>query len=171
MNLFRRILVPHDFSEHATHALELAAELAAEHGGRLFVLHVVTPFHPITGLPEENVGWVPEADMMAGEQRRLEALIARTVPRRSAPRVRCKVVIGDPFRRITDAARDVDSIVMATAGRTGLAHMVIGSVAEKVVRHSPVPVLTVRSEGARAKARTQRRGGGRRRTRRAARRP
>ena len=44
-----------------------------------------------------------------------------------------------------ELARDVDSIVMATAGRTGLAHMVIGSVAEKVVRHAPVPVLTVRA--------------------------
>ena len=170
MNLFRRILVPHDFSEHATRALELAAELAGKHGGRLLVLHVVTPFHPVTGLPEEGIAWIPETDVMAAEQRRLEALVARTVPRRSALRVQCKVVIGDPFRRITDAARDADSIVMATAGRTGLAHLVIGSVAEKVVRHAPVPVLTVRSKGTRAKARTRRLGGGRRRAPRAARR-
>ena len=124
---------------------------------------MVTPFHPVTGLPEEGIAWLPETDVMTAEQRRLEALVARTVPRRSARRVQCKVVIGDPFRRITHAARDVDSIVMATAGRTGLAHLVIGSVAEKVVRHAPVPVLTLRAEGAGAKARTRRRGGGRRR--------
>jgi nucleotide-binding universal stress UspA family protein len=52
--------------------------------------------------------------------------------------------MGNPLQCILAAARDVDSIVMATVGRTGLAHFLIGSVAEKVVRHSPVPVLTIR---------------------------
>jgi universal stress protein A len=170
MNLFRRILIPHDFSEHATRALTLAAELAREHRGRLLVLHVITPFHPVTGFPEQGMGWIPETDLMDGERRRLEALVARTVRGRNAPRVECKVVIGDPYHRITAAARNVDSIVMATAGRTGLSHLLIGSVAEKVVRHAPVPVLTLRPEGARAKARTQRRRGGRRRVPGAARR-
>ena len=52
--------------------------------------------------------------------------------------------IGDASPRIIDAARRADSIVMATSGRTGLAHFLIGSVAEKVVRHAAVPVLTMR---------------------------
>ena len=144
MNLFRRILVPCDFSEHAVHALEVAAGLAKEHGGRLLVLHAITPFHPVTALAEAGTPWVPDTDVVASERRRLQALVARTVRGKNAPPVECRVEIGDAFHRIADAARKVDSIVMATVGRTGLAHMVIGSVAEKVVRHAPVPVLTVR---------------------------
>src|SRR5262249_35774151 len=64
MKLFRRILVPHDFSEHATRALRLAAELAHAHGGRLVVLHVITPYHPATALAEERVAWYPEPDLI-----------------------------------------------------------------------------------------------------------
>lgn len=158
MKLFRRILVPHDFSEHATRALEVAAQLARDHGGSLLVLHVIMPFTPITGLPGEAIAWVPEPDL-AADQRRLETLVARTVRGRKAPRTACKVVIGDVFKRIIDAARGSDSIVMSTAGRTGLSHLVIGSIAEKVVRHSPVPVLTFRPPTGRARGRTRRRTG------------
>jgi len=170
MKLFRRILVPYDFSEHATRALRLAAELAHAHGGRLLVLHVITPYHPATALPDEGVVWYPEPDMVTNERRRLEQLVARTLRGRSAPRNACKVVIGDAFHRIMDAARGVDAIVMATAGRTGLSHLLIGSVAEKVVRHSPVPVLTLRPAAVRARTRRRRLGRGRGTTRRAARR-
>jgi nucleotide-binding universal stress UspA family protein len=165
MKLFRRILVPHDFSTHATRALEVATSLARQHGGRLFVLHAITPFHPISALPEEAVSVAYDATLVGGELQRLKELVARTVRGRNAPRVECKVVIGDAFRRIMAAARDVDSVVMATAGHTGLAHLLIGSVAEKVVRHAPVPVLTVRAKVARRKAGPGRRarGGGKRR--------
>jgi len=143
MALFRRILVPHDFSAHATRALKIAADLARAHAGRLLVLHVITPFHPVTAFPEEGVALVSEADLMTGERSRLEALVARTLGRRRTPPVRCMVTIGDPYHRIADAARGVDVVVMSTAGRTGLAHILIVSVAEKVVRHAPVPVLTI----------------------------
>jgi nucleotide-binding universal stress UspA family protein len=104
-------------------------------------------------------------DLVAHERRRLAALVARTVTGRGAPRVDCQVVIGDPFQRIVDAARRADLIVMATAGRTGLSHLLIGSVAEKVVRHSSVPVLTLRPASTRARAK-RRAAGGRRRPRR-----
>jgi nucleotide-binding universal stress UspA family protein len=153
MKLFRRILVPHDFSEHSTRALRVAAELAREHGGRLLVLHVIVPFYPASGLPEQPLAWVPDAQIVGGERRHLQALVARTVKGRKAPRVDCRVEIGDPFRQITDAARGVDSIVIATAGRTGFSHLLIGSVAEKVVRYSPVPVVTIRPAATRARRR------------------
>jgi nucleotide-binding universal stress UspA family protein len=55
------------------------------------------------------------------------------------------VVLGEPVQVILDRARGADSIVMATMGRTGLGRLLIGSVAERVVRHSPVPVLSLRS--------------------------
>ncbi|HJQ85082.1 MAG TPA: universal stress protein, partial [Candidatus Binatia bacterium] len=107
---FRRILVPHDFSTPATRALRVAAELAREHRGRLLVLHVVAPFHPATGHPEERVAVTPELDVMKAERRRLEALVARTLGRRRTP-VTCRVELGDPYHRIADAARGVDAIV------------------------------------------------------------
>ncbi len=149
-HLFRRILVPYDFSRHASRALAVAADLAAEHRGRLTVLHVVTPFYP----PEGAVVWVPDVDLVGAARRDLEVAVARTVGRR-AVRAECRVVIGVPFQRIIEAARGADAIVMATMGRSGLTHLLIGSVAEKVVRHSPIPVLTVRQAGARASARAR----------------
>jgi len=57
MNIFRRILVPHDFSDAAAHAFRVAIALAREHRGRLTVLHVVTPYQPVTQLPEVS-GWI-----------------------------------------------------------------------------------------------------------------
>jgi nucleotide-binding universal stress UspA family protein len=157
MTLFRRLLVPHDFSAPANRALALATELAREHGGQLLVLHVIMPFQPITGFPVISMPLLP-ADLVGGQLRRLQALVARLVRGRDAPRIECKVVVGDPFQQIAAAARGVDAIVMSTAGRSGLAHVLIGSVAEKVVRHAPCPVLTLRPT-----ARPHRRAGGRRR--------
>jgi nucleotide-binding universal stress UspA family protein len=141
MKLFRRILVPHDFSEHADRALAVAAQLAREHRGRLLVLHVLTPYQPV-GFSGEPVIFPSNLTERLLEQ--LKARVARAVRGRGAPRVECRVVLGDPFHRIVAAARAADSIVMATAGRTGLSHALIGSVAEKVVRHATVPVLAIR---------------------------
>jgi universal stress protein A len=156
--LFRRILVPHDFSEHATRALRVAVDLARSHRGRLVVLHAITPFNPISGFPAaEEMAWIPPVDLIAHERKRLEALVARTVSGRGAPRAAVQVVIGDPFQRIVAAARTADVIVMATAGRTGLSHLLIGSVAEKVVRHAPVPVLTLRPSTSRARRKRRKR--------------
>ena len=158
MNIFRRILVPHDFSEAASHAFRVAIQLAKKHRGRLTVLHVVTPYQPVTYLPDVT-GWISDADIVKGTRRSLDDLVRRELRGRAAPRARFDVQLGDPATRIVAAAGDADCIVMGTEGRTGLAHMMIGSVAEKVVRHSPVPVLTIRPA---PKARRRRRG--RRRT-------
>ena len=160
--LFRRILVPHDFSEPATRALAVAAALAAEHRGRLTVLHVVTPFQPVTGFPAaEAAAWIPPADLIAQERRSLEKLVARVVSGRGAPKAECRVVVGDPLQRILDASRRHDLIVMATSGRTGLSHLLIGSVAEKVVRHATGPVLTIRAGARRGRGRRRARAKGR----------
>jgi universal stress protein A len=156
MGLFRRILVPHDFSAPADRALAFAADLARAHRGRLHVMHVITPFQPVTGLPE-TAGFVPEAELLDGARQALADTVKRVVRGRNAPRVTLEVVLGDPYRRIVDAARQADVIVMATAGRTGLSHLLVGSVAEKVVRHASVPVLTVRPGPARRAVRRRRR--------------
>lgn len=151
--LFKRILVPHDFSEPASHALRVAADLAAHNGGQLLVLHVLAPFYTGVGFPSrEEIAWVPPPELLASLRKRLEELVAKQLGRRGAPAVRCRVVMGDPLQSIVEACRRADSIVMATTGRTGLAHLLVGSVAEKVVRHAPVPVLTVRAPRRRARA-------------------
>ena len=148
MTAFRNILVPHDFSDPAREALEFAAKLASP-GGRLLVLHVVVPFVPATDLPVGAGGYVAPERFVAGAKQQLDRAVAKTVRGKRTTKVVTRVVIGDPYRRIMAAARGMDAIVMSTTGRTGLPHLVIGSVAEKVVRHSPIPVLTLRARAAR----------------------
>jgi nucleotide-binding universal stress UspA family protein len=147
---FRRILVPHDFSASADAALELAVDLAASQGGRIEVLHVLEPFHP----PPEVVSWLRDTQQIEPQLKHLEEVVAARVGRRRVP-FRCRVVVGYPIDAILEAARDADLIVMATQGRTGLPHLLIGSVAERIVRHATKPVLTVRA--GRGGARTARR--------------
>jgi universal stress protein A len=143
MIVFRRILVAHDFSTHAADALRTAVGLLAPNG-RVVVLHVVVPVLPVTDIATAGiVSYVSPEEQVANGERELARVIAK-VPPRLRRRVEGRVEVGDPHQRIVAAARGMDLVVMSTAGRTGLAHLLIGSVAEKVVRHSPVPVLTVR---------------------------
>lgn len=144
--LFRTILVPHDGSEHADPALRMAADLAIAGGGRLLVLRAIAPFLPFADLgAPDGTAWIPPEDILATELDALEKRVARSLGRRSAPPAECRVVVGDAYGSIMDAAEEADLIVMGTHGRTGIDHLVIGSVAEKVVRHAAVPVLTIRS--------------------------
>ena len=106
---FRRILVPHDFSESADTALELAADLAASQGGRLAVLHVAEPFHP----PPEVIAWLRQVQEIGPQLKRLEEMVAARIGRRRVP-VECRVVVGHPIDTILEAAKDVDLIVMKT---------------------------------------------------------
>src|SRR5690349_12527354 len=161
--LFRKVLVPHDFSPHATQALRAAIDLAAEARGRLVVVHPIPPTSLVVGMPPgAAAGWLPPpmptAEVVDEQRRRLEAAVRRAIGRRRV-RAECRVIVADPFQAILDAARGATVIVMGTLGRTGLPHLVLGSVAEKVVRHAAVPVLTIR-------ARVRAGGGGRRRARR-----
>lgn len=153
MKGFRRILVPHDFSDQATDALRTAARLAAP-GGRIVVLHVVTPFVPLTDVPPAGIAtYIAPDELLAGAKRQLARVLAKARTGLRGVRADAKVVIGDPHQRIVEAATRVELIVMSTTGRTGLAHLLIGSVTEKVVRHSPVPVLTLRARVRRRRAR------------------
>jgi nucleotide-binding universal stress UspA family protein len=150
--LFQKILVPHDFSPTATHALKVAAELAARHGGRVTALHVLTPFYSVPGYPtQEEIAWTPPAEMLNERRRHLEAVVRKALGAR-ARTVTCRAVMGEAVQSILDAAKRADVIVMTTLGRTGIAHLLIGSVTEKVVRHSPIPVLTLRATPPRKRA-------------------
>jgi nucleotide-binding universal stress UspA family protein len=157
---FRRILVPYDFSTPARRALETAVDLAAARRGRLVVLLVITPVYA----GEVGYTWFPEGRLLDDTRRQLAEIVTRVTKRRGVP-ADCRVEIGTPVERIMDAARRADVIVMSTMGRTGLSRMLLGSVAERVVRHSPVPVLTIRGKaGARARGRAPARRRSRRKT-------
>jgi nucleotide-binding universal stress UspA family protein len=138
--LFRKILVPYDFSPSAAAALEVAVDLAAKHAGTLMVMHALPPIYPIHGR-----ALVPPATEIAAVTQKLATDVARAVRGRRLRRVRSWVMIGPPAGCILDAAGKADTIVMGTLGRSGLPHLLIGSVAERIVRHATIPVLTVRA--------------------------
>lgn len=135
----RRILVPVDFSEPSLHALRKARDLAAQHHASLTLLHVVEPFHADMLMDTGNLQRARRQQALA----ELRALVAREFP---AGRVKAELRPGHPVEAITRVAREsaADLIVLSTRGRTSLPRALIGSVAERVVRHAPCPVLTVR---------------------------
>jgi len=146
--LFARILVPHDFSDHATRALQIAADLAGPRGS-ITVLHAMAPVYSSMGGPAADLAWTPTPEMVSDVGRELAGLVRRALGPSAAARVRTRVVMADPLTAILAAARGADAIVMTTVGRTGLTHLLMGSVAEKVVRHATVPVLTIHPNTAR----------------------
>jgi universal stress protein A len=147
----RKILVPLDFSPPSDYALSYAKALATDFGASLHLLHVIEdrlmagpwPVEVYLGeLPRLREGLVKDA-----ESRMLECLNSI---RESGIVATGEVLIGSPFQTIVDLAvtSGADFIVMGTHGRTGITHLLIGSVAERVIRHAPCPVLVVRERQA-----------------------
>jgi universal stress protein A len=141
----RRILVPLDFSSTATKALQYALPFATAFNAELVLLHVTQT----VSMPVE-FGYVPPESAI-GEQQLLEStrkalndLCAREIGTRAHYQVQVRE--GVPWLEVAEAARELDAdlIIVATHGWTGLKHVVLGSVAERVVRHAPCPVLVVR---------------------------
>jgi universal stress protein A len=148
MQNVKRILVPVDFSDASRQALVYAGELAACFGAELELLHVwdVPPYIP----PEAMVG-VPGTDarslgQLAREHARDEMARLLADYQGKLPIAETLLESGDPARVIVEVAerRESDLIVIGTHGRTGFSHLLLGSVAEKVVRRATRPVLTVR---------------------------
>jgi nucleotide-binding universal stress UspA family protein len=140
---FRHVLVPHDFSADADRALAVALDVARRHRARVTVLHVTSPIALRSGFPPTIAFAPPSAAALERVRRRLDRTVARA-RRGRAPAVATRVAVGDPHDEILRALRGVDLVVMGTQGLTGLPHLLVGSVAEKVMRHARVPVLTVR---------------------------
>lgn len=144
MKPVQRILVPTDFSDCAGVAAQWAAPLARLLGAAVEVVTVVdtTHFAEIYGDEAYRTERITQIHGEAMQQ--LEGFARRHFP--GLQSVSCDVRDGNTFLEILQAAREkgCDLIVMGTHGRTGLAHLLIGSVAEKVVRKSPIPVVTVR---------------------------
>jgi nucleotide-binding universal stress UspA family protein len=142
---FRHILAPTDFSEYSKKAVVSALELARKFGAKLTILHVVElPPYPVEGYvpPAVNATFLDDLERQATQD------LAQLVPEAESSNVEVVrlVAVGSPYRKIIDTAEaeQVDLIVMATAGRTGFSHLVMGSIAERVVRTATCPVLTIR---------------------------
>jgi nucleotide-binding universal stress UspA family protein len=146
MTPIRTVLHPTDFSEHAAAAWRLAGSLARDHGARLLALHVATPPPLVTYGELENALQGP-----SGYRRELETCLRSACPADAAARVDYHLEQGDPAGAIVRAAKEYgcDLIVMGTHGRTGLGRLLLGSVAEQVVRKAPCPVLTLSRPAAR----------------------
>ena len=144
---FMKILAPTDFSEPSALALETALEVAAP-GASILLCHVVDDL-PLT------YGYVgiatPTPELRSRMTREAEKELEGFGPKdvRADVTVVRRVIHGTPFLEIVRLAREeeIDLIVMGTHGRTGLQQILIGSVAEKVVRKAPCPVLVVRAKG------------------------
>ncbi len=143
--MFTRILVPTDFSAPSDVALEYARSMARVFGASLHVLHVIEDA-TLEGLgPEMFVPPTPDTRTVQ-MQEALERLSHRVTPDdRVALRAKSEVIFGKSSQSIVDYASDngFDLIVMGTHGRTGIAHLLIGSVAELVVRTATCPVMTI----------------------------
>ena len=163
---FTHVLVPTDFSDPAHHALRYAIEEATLHHARVTLLHVLAPrseteVYYVTGAPV--TGADAGLDLVAGGRLGPSATSQPTVVRHDHNEEALtqlhdlipdafrdswaiEIAAGHPAETIVRVAQDksADLIVMGTHGRTGLQHVLLGSVAEKVVRLAPCPVLTVR---------------------------
>ena len=146
-NTITNILVPVDFSPHAEHAFTYATTLAERFGAKLALLYVVDDSFVTGGWSSEiYVSNVPELmeNLIADADRRLATLKASAAA--LGLTAETAVIRGRPAHAIVEHAKNggFDLIVMGTHGRTGVSHVVMGSVAERVLRKAPCPVLTVR---------------------------
>jgi nucleotide-binding universal stress UspA family protein len=136
----RKILFPTDFSTVGQTALEMATSLARDRGAKLLIAHVEEP--PMAYGGGELYYGIQEPD-----REELRRMLAEVVPTDPAVGYEHKLLVGSPAGAIVHLAEKegVDLIVMPTHGRTGLSRLLMGSVAEEVVRKATCPVLTVKS--------------------------
>jgi nucleotide-binding universal stress UspA family protein len=133
------VMCPVDFSSCSSAAVAYASSLASEHQAELHLVHVYEePFAYVEG---GIVGTVPPADLEPDKKR-----FGEIVPTRADVRFRREFIIGNPADRLIEYARNhaVDLIVIGTHGRTGISRLLMGSVAEAVLRRAPCPVLTLK---------------------------
>jgi nucleotide-binding universal stress UspA family protein len=142
----RQILAPTDFSASSKQAVACAYEWARTFGAKLMLLHVLG----IEKLPS-YMGFLPQggaAAILEDLECQARLALTRLLPQAEDVKVEviAQVVTGTPYFKIIEIAQQekADLIVIATHGRTGLSHFVMGSVAERIVRLAPCPVLTIR---------------------------
>ena len=154
VDVFQRILCATDFSETAEAAWEMACDLARVHRAELALVHVFTdlPSYAYAEVPGPAVHRVWE-EQRQWVQRALEDRVAAAAARGLTVHALLKTGTAATVIADTAAEQAVDLVVVGTHGRTGLNRLIIGSVAERVVRIAPCPVLTVKPSAARERVR------------------
>lgn len=140
----KNILCPIDYSVYSEMALKYAIEFAEKYQAKLYLMHVLDiRVYDINDPDLYNVNIVDTETIDKLKERLLRCVNEDTKGRISVEAI---IIQGVPFAEIIKASRDykIDLIVLGTHGRTGLSHAIMGSVAEKVVRKAPCPVLTIR---------------------------
>jgi nucleotide-binding universal stress UspA family protein len=142
-----KILVPTDFSDHSDQALRWGASLAEKYGALMVLLHVIPP-----AMEEVSTHGSASEEIIMELEAKVEARlyeIALTDLDDTRP-VDVKIAVGKPAEEILRVAGEeaIDLIVMGTHGHTGIAHVLLGSTAETVLRTAPCPVFTVRANAA-----------------------
>lgn len=141
-----KILFPTDFSDFSNHALQYAVSFAREYKAKIILLHVVENFYAYPGFAETAFPMVEiYSDMEKYAENEMESMMKKNFPGELS--VETIIKRGTPFLEIITTAKEkeVNLIIIATHGRTGLEHAFFGSTAEKVVRKAPCPVLTVKN--------------------------
>lgn len=145
----KKILYPTDFSQYSLAALPYAIGLTQQNDAKLYCLHVVEMPHEEYLTSEYmvplSIPHVPEDKVLRTARARLERFVIENISEIDK-KVTARVLVGTPFVEIIRYAREqsIDLIILGTHGRNALASMLLGSVAEKVVRKASCPVLTVR---------------------------
>ncbi len=151
MKPFEKILVPVDFAPHSAEALRLACDIAQRYSASICLVHVHEPVD--YALPEGYVLYTPDqlSRLNAELENRLRAS-QREVEALGVSRVDARLLHGSAALEIADFSQheSIDLIVMGTHGRTGLKHVLMGSVAERVLRAAACPVLTVKARDAKS---------------------
>ena len=148
----KKILWPTDFSSTSLHGANYARALREMFRAELHVIHVIPPMLgpelPAT-IPPEMPPIATDPGLLANSKRNLTTLAQDTFG--SCDGIVCEAFFGNPWDAVCEYAKqhEIDLIVIATHGRTGLAHALIGSTAERIVQHAPCPVLTIK-QGARS---------------------
>ena len=141
----QRILVPIDFSENAASVIEWAAHLAEEHGSRIILFHA---YHLPVEFQQYEGAYLPP-DYWAGVKTEAEQSLRRYQGELEQRGIEVEGVVREGYAAtaIVDeaASQKADLIVIGTHGLSGLKHMLLGSIAERVVQKSPCPVLTVKA--------------------------
>lgn len=136
---FKKILCAVDFGPSTKMTIEMARQIAESNNGTVLLLHVVP-------MPIESIGQPLMVEPLRGAEEDARRHLNHLAADNLTHAYEIIVLTGEPAPTIIEAAQEhaADLIVMATHGRTGLKHFFLGSVAERVVRESPVPVMTVR---------------------------
>ncbi len=142
----KKVLAPIDFSDYSKDALKYAVAFVKAFNAELYLIYVV---EPVIYPPDFSMGQIamPSVDIEMDKkaQEELDNLAKKEIP----PELKIKTIVktGKPFLEIIETAEeeDIDLIIIATHGHTGIEHILFGSTAEKVVRKAPCPVLTLRA--------------------------